>query len=371
LYFFFFFFLILKIFNINNISFFNIYLISLNHFWLNIFFFLLFFSFFFLYNFITLFIIFLLILISIYLFKWNFVLLDFYVGYFKIHPPLFYMSILFLTYNYISYNYINYKTTQSRLLSLAIITFILGSLWSLYQNIWGYYWTNDSIEYILLFIIVNTMYAIHKYYVSVNKYQLINCLLIYTLIILMRLNFIYTKHNFFLLNIIINKYLIFITFYFIINYFFLSLKLNNKFLFFKNKIYLFIIIVNIVYSIYFNYLNIIFIKIIFYFCFNLIIYIMFFYFITTNSIFLLKHILFFIFICIFNFYVINFILLVKINNIGVNIFKNNLFFKKNNLSLLINKYIKFNYYFFQKKKIIMFNKHENILNLKKKLINYF
>lgn len=126
--------------------------------------------------------------------KTQFIINDFYSGYYKIHPILFYFGILYL------YIYMTSKLSEKlkfyNILFILIISFSLGSLWALYQSIWGYYWSSDYIEIILLYNIIICLNIYHtiKTKIKNNKSTLLNTIII---LIFLRLNLIYTKHSFF------------------------------------------------------------------------------------------------------------------------------------------------------------------------------
>jgi hypothetical protein len=303
-----------------------------------------------------------------YLYKSTFVLFDFFFGYFKIHPILFYIVINFSIYNIINFSFNNLKIKQFSIILLNIITFVLGSLWSLYQSIWGYYWTNDSIEYILLLILFFNLSKIHKNFTANYLFKNVLLLLILLLITLLRLKLIYTKHNFFIKKVIFHKTLLTVNFYFFVNYiFFADVKLpkNNKF---KTLI---LISCLLIYNIIFNYLNTFILKTLFYFTFYFLVYVL-----TYNLLFntfkkLLVHIIVIIFFIIYNNYSLNY-LINKFHKKVFYFFYNNYFFKKNISSeVIINKYKNYFNFNFQKKKIIKINKLTNNKLNNKILVNFF
>lgn len=166
---------------------------------------------------------------------------SFYQGYVKIHPPLQYIGSLLTTYLIMSkkttYNLKIYITAL-----ILIISFILGSLWALFQSIWGYYWSNDTIEYILLLFLIFILFKLHKYYLNNSIFN--NILLIYTLFLLicLRINILYTKHNFFIKTGNLKYFLFFFQIIFL-----WKIKFQNKFkqlwLNYKSKILWVILII--------------------------------------------------------------------------------------------------------------------------------
>lgn len=199
-------------------------------------------------------------LLSIFVFigindKYNFILHNFYLGYYKIHPVLLYFSLIIL-FCYITELKIFNNFYFFIICVLLLVTFILGSLWSLSQSIWGKYWSNDSIEIILILfficgiIFMHLLFNLHKNYLIFNLLQ--SCLLL----ILLRLNFIYTKHNFFQKTL--NFENLFYLFYsFIISKFYIKI-IKNKFL---KKISIFTILIYLcIIQIFLNLININFFK---------------------------------------------------------------------------------------------------------------
>lgn len=119
----------------------------------------------------------------------------FLFGLFKIHPPLFYVSlIMHIPAIHTIQN--GLKCRNINLLSISIISLILGSTWALYQLNWGSYWSSDPIEFALLFIIIIYIQSIHTFKLKTHfKLWTVYSVLIY--IQLIRSSLIYTKHNFF------------------------------------------------------------------------------------------------------------------------------------------------------------------------------
>jgi len=137
-------------------------------------------------------------------FKWYIIMLNFNVGLMKIHPPLLYISIVLLIY-YICNKYA--RLNIFFILSITILTFILGSFWALYQKIWGLYWSNDSIEILLVVLCFSSIYYTHKLTMKlvVHLNFIFICFII--CLFLLRLNYIYTKHNFFNIQLLFNKFI--------------------------------------------------------------------------------------------------------------------------------------------------------------------
>lgn len=129
----------------------------------------------------------------------------FFLGFFKTHLLILYTSILLIRLLYTN-NFIFCRLKQSYLMYLFLLAFFLGGRWALYLYNWGYYWTNDSIEFLLLIFTLLLLHKLHKVAIGAHFSCLCLVLCLYSLMAL-RLNFIFTKHNFFQKNKI--SYLIF------------------------------------------------------------------------------------------------------------------------------------------------------------------
>lgn len=123
------------------------------------------------------------------------------------------------------------KLNFYNILFLLTVSFSLGSLWALYQSVWGYYWSSDYIELILIYNIIVCLNLFHKIKIkSKNR----NNVILNTIIILMflRLNLVYTKHSFFNNKKQIIYLLQFYLLFYLINNIFInknySLNLTNK-----------------------------------------------------------------------------------------------------------------------------------------------
>ena len=127
---------------------------------------------------------------------------SFIFGFFKIHILLFYITIIMGNFNILKHSYIDLRVKCSNILYLVVLSFFLGSLWSLYLFDWGYYWTNDSIEYVLLLFILFLVVNIHLWNTHTYIYNVYTLLCVYMLLML-RLNIIHTRHNFFQQNTLV------------------------------------------------------------------------------------------------------------------------------------------------------------------------
>ncbi len=297
--------------------------------------------------------------------KFIFFINSFFFGFFKIHPYMFYIAII-LYVNIINKNFIKNKLTLLFNLKITILSFFLGSLWALYTFNWGKYWSNDSIEYILIFLTYIYILTIHKF--SDNSiYQLIYIIKLLYLLILIRYSYIYTKHNFFnlkVLSLTLSKYYLIIFFigynvdYFISkNYY-----IKYKFMLILFIFYLYFIIFNLINNIkLYLYIKLFFIFLLIFFIitinWNLI------KFITLHySLFILT--LFFIicklqFILNFNYYFLNYNFMINIYNYNYINYKENFNYLYNNNKLYFNKI----YNVINNLLLLKVNINKNILNI--------
>ena len=133
------------------------------------------------------------IFIFIFLKKHFFNFLLFFSGLLKIHPLLFYIGVIALICALL---YNNHTSFYNNFLTLLTSLF-LGSIWALYQNVWGYYWSNDSIELLLAFYTCVCLFHQHRKF-SLRLTSALSLIIYNTfMLILLRLGYIYTKHNFF------------------------------------------------------------------------------------------------------------------------------------------------------------------------------
>lgn len=353
----------------------NYFLILINKFWFNnLIIILLLLLYIKIFNFKHIYFIFLFILyVSLVNFKWHSIMLNFNVGLMKIHPPLLYLSIIFLIY----YFYNKYSSLNILfIINLTIITFLLGSFWALYQKIWGLYWSNDSIEILLLILCILNIYYLHKlsfrlvFYTKFLFISFIICLL------LLRLNYIYTKHNFFNIQLLFNK-LINIIFFFSLpliirlNYYQIKFVYLQKISYYFFKIYIILILIIL------NQFNIFLIKNVYVFIINIIFLILFLNIFNSIKRFVYLHLFIFITMFIFANFTYNYLSkYINVQNIIYN--KNlNVFLKYSNAGN-ISYYFSTYYKFFTIEKFLFSHKINNFYNLSnsnlfvtiKSLINY-
>lgn len=128
-------------------------------------------------------------------------LLNLIIGTVTIHPIAFYyFMVTFLMFFFFSQQHtivlrIGYSLKYLTL--FLFITLFLGSIWALQSNSWGYFWVNDAVEWLLLTVILYLTWYLHnwRYNFSSLNYLLYPLFLI-NLLLLIRLNFLPTRHNF-------------------------------------------------------------------------------------------------------------------------------------------------------------------------------
>ena len=157
-----------------------------------------------------------------------------WIGTLNIHPVIFYTATVFI------YFYIFNKTTGSflqktlinniNILTLSVSALALGGLWGTQSLAWGYFWVNDAIEWSLFFLCIFLLYTKHKIKnITTPYFHTNNLCLIFTVLILIRLNFISTRHSFFsTFNLTLSISFIFLVIYFCtINFYRNIFKLKN------------------------------------------------------------------------------------------------------------------------------------------------
>ena len=291
---------------------------------------------------------------------------NFTYGYFKIHPTLFYLALSMYMWNLKKNNFL--KFTKLFITIATTISIILGSLWALYQLSWGYYWSNDPIELALVFVLLLFVIQIHttrlyNYYIHLFFFFVI------LYIHLIRMGFIYTKHNFFSLLGIFLSFLLFFL------YWFYYIMLNNIYIQIKLKItknyisWLFlclfsILFINYSYNFYMQKLLKVIIKysLIFLIC----------HIIWKNVHQKVIHLTYIIILLFFNLYIIQYLVFIKLSTIPNELITQNNKKKIVHASNLILKYFRLNY---QRTMSNLFSLFKYQINtkffLQKNLINFF
>lgn len=123
--------------------------------------------------------------------------LELLVGYNNIHPFLLYISYLLIFFRIgvkESFIFSKWKTV----LYIAILVLLLGGYWGLNNAVWGFFWVNDLIEWILVCLITVVLVVIHSKNNNTQVTRLFIFLFFLTLILyLSRYGLVFTRHNFF------------------------------------------------------------------------------------------------------------------------------------------------------------------------------
>lgn len=123
------------------------------------------------------------------------------VGTVLIHPVMFYIFLtVFLTKSY--YTEVFVYITYTRIVKLNLIfflttTMLLGGFWATQSNAWGYFWVNDLVEWVLLFIILLSILYLHHWFLNKIEYNFFYLeFFILNILVFIRLGFFSTRHSF-------------------------------------------------------------------------------------------------------------------------------------------------------------------------------
>lgn len=123
------------------------------------------------------------------------------VGTITIHPLLFYFSLilvlLVIARKQACYISNTLPLTMSTLSYILTVTLVLGGYWGFQSTVWGYFWVNDTIEWLLLCVLLYTLSQLHvllNYWRTSNHFLALLCIL--NMIAVVRLNFLPTRHSF-------------------------------------------------------------------------------------------------------------------------------------------------------------------------------
>lgn len=118
-------------------------------------------------------------------------------GFNLVHPLIFYLTVIYTIVSNFAFKKI-YRINLINLLSLLIFTMYLGMCWGSINSGWGFFWTNDSIEYILLFFILINLYLSHYFVRSEMRWGILYFILTVIIILfLVRFNVVFSVHSFF------------------------------------------------------------------------------------------------------------------------------------------------------------------------------
>ena len=194
----------------------------------------------------------------------------FIFGFFKVHIIIFYIASIVGYLIIFSNHSIQLRLKLNKNSFFIGVAFLLGSLWSLYLFNWGYYWTNDSIEYILLFVITYQIIVIHLWKRSIyliGLYILLNVCILF----MVRLNMIYTRHNFFQQSTLIYSNIKLV--YLLVGQGFIYTNFFSKFFIYRFNI-LGISIYIIIFLIIINFINLSHLKLFMYSCYTIIFFVL-------------------------------------------------------------------------------------------------
>lgn len=123
------------------------------------------------------------------------------IGTLVIHPILFYVSLIMLCLRVIysrQFYFLGSRPVRYSNLALILsITLLLGGFWGFQSTIWGYFWVNDTVEWLLLLAIFYSVWYLHKMGCFLKVWNLAwFFFFIVNLILIVRLNLIPTRHNF-------------------------------------------------------------------------------------------------------------------------------------------------------------------------------
>lgn len=154
------------------------------------------------------------------------------VGFNNIHPFFFYTALFMTSYLIINYE----KFLYLRLVFLFKIgagALLLGGYWGVGNSVWGFFWVDDAIEYILLAMcLLVTVYFHVRVRPAWSFYYFLALIYLFGALLSFRWGLHFTRHNFLDNNLIniFSFYLIFFKIKFLI--FIYIVKTNIKFLFF-------------------------------------------------------------------------------------------------------------------------------------------
>ena len=168
-----------------------------------------------------------------------------WVGTILLHPFLFYFSFLCIFFfNMGGFLYRNkfLKMYTTLVIGCALLSLFLGCLWGSQSLSWGYFWVNDKIEWVLLFICFYFVLLKHIYYNPNKCYFFMFIFSFFSLILVyIRLNLVSTRHSFFLNKLVYYKYLFLFLFLYGLIFFYKSYSSSLLTLFFSLVFYFYLI----------------------------------------------------------------------------------------------------------------------------------
>lgn len=120
-----------------------------------------------------------------------------WTGFIVIHPLLLYCSVALGIY-YLYYLRSYRVLSLMRIVKLSSYALLFGVYWGFYTNIWGFFWVNDFVEWVLLqFVIYFVILAHHFKLVYCINVSLLTYSIILSEFLIVRYKFIWTRHSFF------------------------------------------------------------------------------------------------------------------------------------------------------------------------------
>lgn len=122
------------------------------------------------------------------------------VGSISIHPLLFYiLTAVSLNVFYFNKSWFVLKIILFSYyfwIRLGFLTLFLGGLWGLQSLTWGYIWANDRIEWLLFFFIINILRYIHKIFNTYLICYIKFLLLFLNYLVFLRISLFGSRHSF-------------------------------------------------------------------------------------------------------------------------------------------------------------------------------
>lgn len=123
------------------------------------------------------------------------------IGSITLHPFLFYFVIVLVickSLNMFKWHFLNVLAFRFFFIfKLGAFSLMLGGLWGLQSVTWGFVWVNDTIEWLFLYLLIFIIYFLHKTFLH-NIFFFCFFLFIYLNFLLgIRLNFFSSRHSFF------------------------------------------------------------------------------------------------------------------------------------------------------------------------------
>lgn len=193
----------LQFFTLSSCDIYKFFIIFLNYLFLNFFILIFFIMYFKFINIIFTFIYFSFIIINSNFFYYSLSLkikkipITLLIGLINIHPLLLYFSLFFIIFYFFSLkeNCNNRLFFFFNIFIILFLAFLLGGFWGWFNTSWSYFWVYDYIEFYLLSLLVSCLIYLHgKNLLSLYKLVFLSFYIIFWLFLLLRLNFLVTRH---------------------------------------------------------------------------------------------------------------------------------------------------------------------------------